>query len=98
MQWSFFISQSNSARVASVEQAAIQRETNSDLWSSVEGLKDRHRLAVLLRFKHHLSVKEIAEIMEISEKTVYNRLYDAFRKLRVELEIDSEDGQPGLRE
>jgi RNA polymerase sigma-70 factor, ECF subfamily len=94
MQRSLWIVQSNAC---SVEQTALQRESNSDLWSAVDGLKNRHRLAVLLRFRHHLSVKEIAQILEINEKTVYNRLYDAFRKLQVQLEMDGDEEQPGKR-
>jgi DNA-directed RNA polymerase specialized sigma24 family protein len=35
---------------------------------------------------HGLSIREIAQVLETREKTVYSRLYDAFRKLRQELD------------
>ena len=85
------------AQAGSLEQVALQNESNSGLWSAVDGLKDRHRLVILLRFKQQLSIKEIAQILETNEKTVYNRLYDAFRKLRVHLELDSERELPDKR-
>jgi len=90
MQRLLITSQSWIARTGSAEQTALEKESRSDLWSAVDGLKDRHRLVILLRFRHHLSVKEIAEIMETNEKTVYNRMYDAFRKLRLKMVIIDE--------
>jgi DNA-directed RNA polymerase specialized sigma24 family protein len=40
---------------------------------------------VILRLAHNLTILEISQILEINEKTVYSRLYDAFRKLRQKL-------------
>jgi RNA polymerase sigma-70 factor, ECF subfamily len=88
MQQSLMKLQSRTVKAKSVEQTALEKEIKSDLWSAVDGLNERHRLVILLRFKQQLSIREIAYILETNEKTVYNRLYDAFRKLRVELEIN----------
>jgi RNA polymerase sigma-70 factor, ECF subfamily len=87
LQLSLMLVQSRSAKVGSVEQIALEEERKSNLWTAVEGLTERHRLVILLRFKQQLSIREMAKILETNEKTVYNRLYDAFRKLRIQLEV-----------
>jgi RNA polymerase sigma-70 factor, ECF subfamily len=87
MQRSLMLVQSRSAKVGSVEQTALEEERKSNLWTAVDGLNERHRLVILLRFKQQLSIREIAQVLETNEKTVYNRLYDAFRKLRIKLEV-----------
>jgi RNA polymerase sigma-70 factor (ECF subfamily) len=73
------------------EQSALQSETRSDLWAAVDQLGEKHRMTIILRIEHGLSVKEIAQVLGVREKTVYSRLYDAFRKLRHKL-----DGQVEL--
>jgi RNA polymerase sigma-70 factor, ECF subfamily len=87
LQRSLMLAQPRSAKVGSVEQTALEEERKSDLWTAVDGLNERHRLVILLRFKQQLSIREIAQVLETNEKTVYNRLYDAFRKLRIKLEV-----------
>jgi RNA polymerase sigma-70 factor (ECF subfamily) len=81
------------------EQSALQRETGSHLWAAVDRLGDKHRMTVILRMEHGLSVSEIAQVLGVREKTVYSRLYDAFRLLRHDLdgqiELESlKDWQP----
>jgi RNA polymerase sigma-70 factor (ECF subfamily) len=68
------------------ENAALRREAKDDLWRAVGELEEKHRLTVILRTAHDLSVSEIAQVMEVPEKTVYSRLYAAFRKLRGRLQ------------
>jgi transposase len=51
----------------------------------VDQLGEKHRTAVVLRMVYGLSVQEIAQMLGVKEKTVYTRLYDAFRKLRGQL-------------
>jgi RNA polymerase sigma-70 factor, ECF subfamily len=67
------------------EAAAIQNESRTRLWDLVNQLGEKHRLVVILRLAHNLTILEISQILEINEKTVYSRLYDAFRKLRQKL-------------
>jgi RNA polymerase sigma-70 factor, ECF subfamily len=67
------------------EAAAIQKESRTRLWDLVDRLGEKHRLVVILRLANNLSIKEISQILEIHEKTVYSRLYDAFKKLRQQL-------------
>jgi RNA polymerase sigma-70 factor, ECF subfamily len=64
------------------EAAAIQNESRSRLWDLVNQLGEKHRLVVILRLVHNLTIPEISQVLEIHEKTVYSRLYDAFKKLR----------------
>jgi RNA polymerase sigma-70 factor (ECF subfamily) len=68
------------------ELSALQRESRSELWAAVERLDEKHRVTVILRMVQGLSVQEIAQVLQTEEKTVYSRLYDAFRKLRRELD------------
>jgi RNA polymerase sigma factor (sigma-70 family) len=73
------------------EQATLHAEAGSQLWAAVDQLGEKHRVTIILRMVHGLSIREIAQVLETREKTVYSRLYDAFRKLRQEL-----DGQVEL--
>jgi RNA polymerase sigma-70 factor (ECF subfamily) len=68
------------------EESTLQRETRSQLWAAVDRLGEKHRVTIILRMVHGLSVQEIAQVLEVREKTVYSRLYDAFRKLRHDLD------------
>lgn len=78
--------QSLSARPPSPEESVLQSETRSQLWDAVEQLGEKHRITVVLRMVHGLTIQEIAQVLETKEKTVYSRLYDAFRKLRQQLD------------
>jgi RNA polymerase sigma-70 factor (ECF subfamily) len=73
------------------ESAVVQRETGSRLWRLVEVLPEKQRLAVILHLAHDLSVVEIAQILKTNPKTVYSRLYEAFRSLRGQLQRSGED-------
>lgn len=52
-----------------------------DLELELEVLSDKHRDTFKLRYFEHLSLKEIAEVMECSEGTVKSRLYYALKAL-----------------
>ena len=64
------------------EEALIQSESQRKLKRAVDALDDKHRLPVLLRYQHGLSVPEIAHALDLSEGTVYSRLHYAHLKLR----------------
>jgi len=66
----------------STEALVVQDETRDELWTLVDNLKEEHRLVVILRLTHELTVSEISQVLGINEKTVYTRLYDAFAQLR----------------
>jgi RNA polymerase sigma factor (sigma-70 family) len=64
------------------EQAALQKDANIRLWEIVDCLPEKHRMVVILKLAHDLSIREIGQVLKINEKTVYTRLYDAFSKLK----------------
>jgi RNA polymerase sigma-70 factor (ECF subfamily) len=51
------------------------------LKEAIEKLEAHHRLAFVLRYMEELSVKEIAEILELPEGTVKSRLFYATKKI-----------------
>jgi DNA-directed RNA polymerase specialized sigma24 family protein len=50
----------------------------------------KHRLVVILRLGQDLSIQEISQILGVNEKTVYSRLYDAYRQLRLKIKFSTE--------
>ena len=48
-------------------------------------LEPKHRLLIVARYYHGLSVAEIAEQMQIDTKQVYNRLHYALRLMKEKL-------------
>lgn len=70
----------------SPEEAAIQNEKEAALWHSLNELDDRHRIVVILRYFHELSIAEISDVMSVNEGTIHSRLHNAREKLRDALE------------
>jgi len=64
------------------EEAIIQDEKGVAIWRSLNQLDDRHRIVLILRYFHNLSIAEIAEILSVSEGTIHSRLHNAREKLR----------------
>lgn len=54
---------------------------NERLKEELNNLSDNHKNTFILRFKHDLSIKEIADIMETSEGTVKSRIFYTLKKL-----------------
>lgn len=73
---------SQTGRPASVEEKAIQHETDAALWRAVRNMHEKHRIPIVLRYYHDLPVADIAEILRIPEGTVHSRLNTARRHLR----------------
>jgi RNA polymerase sigma-70 factor (ECF subfamily) len=67
------------------EQTAIQNETDQSIWNAVDGLDEKHRIPVILRYVHDLTVPEIAKILHISQGTVHSRLHYARKELHAQL-------------
>lgn len=63
------------------EEDAIQNESNRALWSAIHRMNEKHRIPIVLRYYHDLSVTEIASILQIPEGTVHSRLNTARRLL-----------------
>jgi RNA polymerase sigma-70 factor, ECF subfamily len=73
----------------SVEENAIQNESNEALWRAVRRMDAKHRIPIVLRYVHDLSVAEISKILQIPEGTVHSRLNTARRKLHAVLKEGS---------
>ncbi len=71
-----------SEKQVSPEEAAIQNEKEAALWRSLSQLDERHRVVVILRYFHELSIAEISEILSVHEGTIHSRLHIAREKLR----------------
>jgi RNA polymerase sigma-70 factor (ECF subfamily) len=69
----------------SIESITAGREADRQLWQAVDGLDDKHRFPVLLRYVHQMSIPEIAEVLKLNEGTVYSRLHYARFKLQARL-------------
>ena len=65
----------------SIEEDAMGNETDEALWIAIHNMDERHRLPIVLRYYHDLSVAEIANILQIPEGTVHSRLNTARRHL-----------------
>lgn len=54
---------------------------NQKLKEELEQMSENHRTTFILRFKHDLSLKEIAEITNTNEGTIKSRIFYALKKL-----------------
>ena len=68
------------------EEMVIQNEKEAALWKALQQMDERHRMVVVLRYFHELSVMEIADVLSINEGTVHSRLHNAREKLKNALE------------
>lgn len=67
------------------ETQVVQDETRDELWDLVDHMDEKHRLVVVLRLAHDMTIAEISQLLDVNEKTVYTRLYDAFARLRLQI-------------
>ena len=65
----------------SVEENAMTNESDQALWSLIHSMDEKHRIPIVLRYYHDLSVAGIASILQIPEGTVHSRLNTARRHL-----------------
>ena len=65
----------------SVEENAIVNESGEVLWRAIHSMDEKHRIPIMLRYYHNLSVAEIASILQLPEGTVHSRLNTARRQL-----------------
>ncbi|WP_276351541.1 RNA polymerase sigma factor [Cohnella caldifontis] len=65
----------------SVEQEAMEKWAVGDLWDLVLKLPVKYREAIILFAHHQLSMKEMAEVLGVTEGTVKSRLFHARQKL-----------------
>jgi RNA polymerase sigma-70 factor (ECF subfamily) len=70
------------AEVVHPEEAAFQLEADRALWAAIRALPDTEREVIVLRYYHAHPIAEVAQILNVSERTVHNRLHAAHQKLR----------------
>ena len=75
-----------------IERQAAKNGNRSDEFPEIDGyvnnLSGQQRSAVILRFYHQKSVREIAGIMDCSPNTVRTHLYRAIEKLKKTIKTD----------
>jgi RNA polymerase sigma-70 factor (ECF subfamily) len=74
--------QIHKTRQASLEEHVVQNEADETLWWAIHKMDPKHRIPIVLRYYHDLSVTEIANILQIPEGTVHSRLNTARRQLQ----------------
>lgn len=65
----------------SVEQEAMEKWAIGEIWSMVLQLPPKYREAIILFAHHQLSMKEMADVLGVTEGTVKSRLFHARQKL-----------------
>lgn len=65
----------------SAEQEAIEKLAVNDMWKKVMTLPVKYREVLILYAHYQLSMKEMADILQLSEGTVKSRLFHARAKL-----------------
>jgi len=66
----------------SPEKVVLQTESDLVIQCAIRKLDDKHRLPIVLRYYHELSVAEIAQTLAIPLGTVHSRLNVARQRLR----------------
>ena len=80
------IFQVDAQKQSSPEEVVIQTEKETLIWEALNKLDERHRMVVVLRYFHELSIAEISEILSINEGTAHSRLHTARQRLKNALE------------
>lgn len=70
----------------SPEDVIIGDEEDHAIWQALDKLGEKHRIPLVLRYYHELSIAEITEILNIKEGTIHSRLSIGRDRLRTELE------------
>lgn len=69
----------------SPEEAVVQDERDAAIWRALSALDEKHRLPVILRYFHDLTIGEIAQMLEVNEGTIHSRLHYARERLHSDL-------------
>ena len=71
-----------SQKIPSPEDLVVQNEQDAKIWGALEQLGEKHRLPMVLRYYHELSMAEIGSILGVNEGTVRSRIHTAHERLR----------------
>jgi RNA polymerase sigma-70 factor (ECF subfamily) len=74
--------------IQSIEQSIERQETRDQIEACLENVSVHQKTALVLKYFHHRTTEEIAEIMECSTVTVRTHLFRAVQYLRKHLIID----------
>lgn len=77
----FLTSFGEQAATSQPEKEVVERMTINDMWDMVLKLPAKYREVLILYAHHQLSMKEIAEVLGVSEGTVKSRLFHARNKI-----------------
>jgi len=75
----------------SVEQDVVEQSAVNDMWKMVLELPKKYREVIILFAHHQLSLKEIAQVLDVTEGTVKSRMFHARQKL-AKMKEASRDG------
>lgn len=64
------------------EETAFQQDADRALWAAICALPEAEREVIVLRYYHAHSISELAQVLNVSERTVHNRLHNAHQRLR----------------
>ena len=63
------------------EKTALQSEADAELQCAIRTLDDKHRIPLVLRYYHDMSIADIASMLEVPIGTIHSRLTIARAKL-----------------
>ncbi len=72
--------------VKPAEEILMAKERSAILQAAINRLKDKYKTVIILRYYEQLSYHEIAEALNIDERKVKSRLFDARQLLRSQLQ------------
>jgi RNA polymerase sigma-70 factor (ECF subfamily) len=78
------------SKVASPDQGLLDEDFNTRVNKAIESLPTRCRQVFLLKRREGFSQKEIAELMDTTEKTVENQMSKAMKILREKIKVGNE--------
>ena len=78
------------------EQAEEAQEPVYDLWCAVERLEEHQRTVVVLFYYEECTIREIAQVLEVSPGTVKSRLSRAREKLKQMLREEGNCSEQGV--
>jgi RNA polymerase sigma-70 factor (ECF subfamily) len=78
--------------VRSTDRTAVDvlrhEELAEAIWRAIDKLPDRRRTTFVLHRQHDMTYSEVAEVMDVSKKTVEHQMGHALKSLREEVPPD----------
>jgi RNA polymerase sigma-70 factor (ECF subfamily) len=65
------------------EEAVIWSEVQAQVWAALQRLGETERLVLILRYYHDLPIHQIAQVLQVNERTIYKYLKRAHSRLQV---------------